>query len=167
MVWILIYLYVCTTFWIFFLFQDDIPELDEGFLINITDVQFVNSSTSSGVPLLKRPGVEICEVTILENDEPRGIFQFNVTKVHMLCYGVVLCSLIFSCLPLNPKPTFIYVVLPVFWQKNFNKWLRIKYLSENVWLFFGTYQFLKVHRIVFVVDWECLWAPTFWQICLY
>ncbi|XP_069819007.1 adhesion G-protein coupled receptor V1 isoform X3 [Dendropsophus ebraccatus] len=59
---------------------DDIPELNEGFLINITDVQFVNSSTSSGAPLVKRPGVEICEVTILENDEPRGIFQFNVTK---------------------------------------------------------------------------------------
>ncbi|XP_056394317.1 adhesion G-protein coupled receptor V1 isoform X2 [Hyla sarda] len=59
---------------------DDIPELNEGFLLNITDVQFVNFSTSSGTPLVKRPGVEICEVTILENDEPRGIFQFNVTK---------------------------------------------------------------------------------------
>ncbi|XP_040275580.1 adhesion G-protein coupled receptor V1 [Bufo bufo] len=60
--------------------SDDIPELNEAFLLNITDVQFVNSSTSRGVPLVKRPGLEICEVTILENDEPRGIFQFNVTK---------------------------------------------------------------------------------------
>ncbi|XP_071995626.1 adhesion G-protein coupled receptor V1 isoform X3 [Engystomops pustulosus] len=59
---------------------DEIPELDEGFILNITNVQFVNSSLSSGIPLVKRPGVEICEITILENDEPRGIFQFNVTK---------------------------------------------------------------------------------------
>ncbi|XP_075693474.1 adhesion G-protein coupled receptor V1 [Rhinoderma darwinii] len=59
---------------------DDIPELNEGFLLNITDVQFVNYSVSSGIPLVKRPGVEICDVTILENDDPRGIFQFNVTK---------------------------------------------------------------------------------------
>uniref|UniRef100_A0A8C5LUA9 Adhesion G protein-coupled receptor V1 n=1 Tax=Leptobrachium leishanense TaxID=445787 RepID=A0A8C5LUA9_9ANUR len=59
---------------------DDIPELNEGFLLNITDVQFINSSTASGLPSLKRPGAEIVEVIILENDEPRGIFQFNVSK---------------------------------------------------------------------------------------
>ncbi|XP_063820072.1 adhesion G-protein coupled receptor V1 [Pseudophryne corroboree] len=59
---------------------DDIPELNEGFLLNITDVHFVNSSTSTAVPVIRRPGVEICQVTILENDEPRGVFQFNVTK---------------------------------------------------------------------------------------
>ncbi|CAI9572523.1 unnamed protein product, partial [Staurois parvus] len=59
---------------------DNIPELNEGFLLNITDVQFVNTSVSSGSPMLKRPGEEICEITILENDDPRGVFQFNVTK---------------------------------------------------------------------------------------
>ncbi|KAM3940659.1 adhesion G-protein coupled receptor V1 isoform 2-T2 [Leptodactylus fuscus] len=59
---------------------DDIPELNESFLLNITDVRFVNSSISSGLPVIKRPGVEICEVAILENDDPRGVFQFNVTK---------------------------------------------------------------------------------------
>ncbi|KAM5191785.1 adhesion G-protein coupled receptor V1 [Mantella aurantiaca] len=60
--------------------SDNIPELNESFLLNITDVQFVNSSESSGPPMLKRPGEEICEITILENDDPRGVFQFNVTK---------------------------------------------------------------------------------------
>ncbi|XP_068103893.1 adhesion G-protein coupled receptor V1 [Hyperolius riggenbachi] len=60
---------------------DEIPELSEGFLVNITDVQFANSSVSSGVPVVKRPGAEICAITILENDEPRGVFQFNVTKI--------------------------------------------------------------------------------------
>ncbi|CAH2297028.1 G- coupled receptor 98 [Pelobates cultripes] len=59
---------------------DDIPELNEGFLLNITNVQFTNSSGSSGLPTLKRPGAEIAEVIINENDDPRGIFQFNVTK---------------------------------------------------------------------------------------
>ncbi|XP_075069096.1 adhesion G-protein coupled receptor V1 [Mixophyes fleayi] len=64
----------------FTVLPDDIPELNESFLLNITDVRFVNSSISSGLPVIKRPGMEICEITILENDEPRGIFQFNVTK---------------------------------------------------------------------------------------
>ncbi|KAM4808264.1 adhesion G-protein coupled receptor V1 [Rhinophrynus dorsalis] len=59
---------------------DDIPELHEGFLLNITGVHFVNTSVSSGQPTVRRPGAEIAEITILENDEPRGIFQFNVTK---------------------------------------------------------------------------------------
>ncbi|XP_073534717.1 adhesion G-protein coupled receptor V1 isoform X1 [Phyllobates terribilis] len=59
---------------------DETPELNESFVLNITDVQFVNSSISSGMPLVKNPGEEMCEVIILENDEPRGVFQFNVTK---------------------------------------------------------------------------------------
>ncbi|KAM8960806.1 adhesion G-protein coupled receptor V1 [Pelodytes ibericus] len=59
---------------------DTIPELNEGFLLNITSVQFVDSSVSGGLPTIRRPGAEIAEVTILENDEPRGVFQFNVTK---------------------------------------------------------------------------------------
>ncbi|XP_053555694.1 LOW QUALITY PROTEIN: adhesion G-protein coupled receptor V1 [Bombina bombina] len=59
---------------------DNIPELHEGFLLNITAVQFVNFSASSGQPVIKRPGEEIAEIAIQENDEPRGVFQFNVTK---------------------------------------------------------------------------------------
>ncbi|KAM9330953.1 adhesion G-protein coupled receptor V1 [Gastrophryne carolinensis] len=66
---------------------DDVPELYESFLLNITGVQFVNSSVSSGLPVVNRPGSEICEITIRENDSPRGVFQFNVSKI---VSGVVL-----------------------------------------------------------------------------
>ncbi|XP_075449203.1 adhesion G-protein coupled receptor V1 isoform X3 [Ascaphus truei] len=60
---------------------DDFPELEEGFLINISAVYFVNaSSVLSGQPTVKKPGTEIAEITIKENDEPRGVFQFSVTK---------------------------------------------------------------------------------------
>ncbi|OCU02316.1 adhesion G-protein coupled receptor V1 [Xenopus laevis] len=59
---------------------DDLPELYEGFLLNITSVEGLNVSTSREQPTVKRPGTEIAEIIILENDEPRGVFQFNVTK---------------------------------------------------------------------------------------
>ncbi|KAM4707152.1 adhesion G-protein coupled receptor V1 [Discoglossus pictus] len=59
---------------------DDFPELYEGFLLNITGVEFVNSSVMSGLPTIKRSGEEFALITILENDEPRGVFQFLVTK---------------------------------------------------------------------------------------
>ncbi|XP_053330924.1 adhesion G-protein coupled receptor V1 [Spea bombifrons] len=62
------------------IFPDDLPELNEGILLNITGVQFVNLSLSSGLPTIKRPGTELAEITIWENDNPRGVFQFNVTK---------------------------------------------------------------------------------------
>ncbi|NWT12625.1 GPR98 protein, partial [Vireo altiloquus] len=58
---------------------DNIPELQEGFIINITDVQLISSS-SGGQPSVKRLGLEIAEITIEENDDARGIFNFNVTK---------------------------------------------------------------------------------------
>ncbi|NXH80376.1 GPR98 protein, partial [Edolisoma coerulescens] len=58
---------------------DNIPELQEGFIINITDVQLITSS-SGGQPSVKRLGLEIAEITIEENDDARGIFNFNVTK---------------------------------------------------------------------------------------
>ncbi|NXL95351.1 GPR98 protein, partial [Alectura lathami] len=58
---------------------DDVPELQEGFIINITDVQLVDSHTRSQ-PSVKRLGFEIAEITIEENDDARGIFSFNVTK---------------------------------------------------------------------------------------
>nr|XP_014349406.1 PREDICTED: G-protein coupled receptor 98 [Latimeria chalumnae] len=59
---------------------DDIPELQEGFLVNITDVKLVNSSAGQGQPSVKRTGMEVAEVTIEENDDPRGIIQFSVIK---------------------------------------------------------------------------------------
>uniref|UniRef100_A0A8C8RXK2 Adhesion G-protein coupled receptor V1 n=1 Tax=Pelusios castaneus TaxID=367368 RepID=A0A8C8RXK2_9SAUR len=59
---------------------DNVPELQEGFVINITDVHLMDSSLAGEQPSVKRLGLEIAEVTIEENDDPRGIFSFNVTK---------------------------------------------------------------------------------------
>ncbi|XP_029429217.1 adhesion G-protein coupled receptor V1 [Rhinatrema bivittatum] len=59
---------------------DNIPELFENFIINLTDARLGNSSLMGGQPSVKRLGAEIVEISIEENDEPRGIFQFNVTK---------------------------------------------------------------------------------------
>ncbi|XP_032297180.1 adhesion G-protein coupled receptor V1 isoform X2 [Coturnix japonica] len=58
---------------------DDIPELQEAFRINITDVQLINSFSRSQ-PSVKRIGLEIAEITIEENDDARGIFSFSVKK---------------------------------------------------------------------------------------
>lgn len=65
----------------FYVFKDDIPELAETFLVNITGVELVQGSAGAGQPSVKRPGMEVAEVTISENDDPRGILQFNVSKV--------------------------------------------------------------------------------------
>uniref|UniRef100_A0A665TER5 Adhesion G-protein coupled receptor V1 n=1 Tax=Echeneis naucrates TaxID=173247 RepID=A0A665TER5_ECHNA len=59
---------------------DDSPELAESFLVNITSVELVNGSAGVGQPTLKRLGMEVAEVTIQENDDPRGILQFNVSE---------------------------------------------------------------------------------------
>ncbi|KAL0979759.1 hypothetical protein UPYG_G00189270 [Umbra pygmaea] len=58
---------------------DEVPELAESFLVNITGVQLVSGLTGTGQPSLKRPGMEVAEVTIQENDDPRGVLQFNVS----------------------------------------------------------------------------------------
>ncbi|XP_075960449.1 adhesion G-protein coupled receptor V1 [Anarhichas minor] len=59
---------------------DDVPELAESFLVNITSVELVKGSMGAGQPSVKRPGMEVAEVTIRENDDPRGILQFNVSE---------------------------------------------------------------------------------------
>ncbi|XP_054843539.1 adhesion G-protein coupled receptor V1 [Eublepharis macularius] len=59
---------------------DTIPELQEGFVIDISNVQLLDSSLTGGQPSVKRIGLEIAEITIEENDDPRGIFNFNATK---------------------------------------------------------------------------------------
>ncbi|XP_036619299.1 adhesion G-protein coupled receptor V1 [Trichosurus vulpecula] len=59
---------------------DDVPELEEGFIINITDVHLMNSDFTGGQPVVKRPGVEIAEIIIAENDDPRGVFQFSIDR---------------------------------------------------------------------------------------
>ncbi|NWX37327.1 GPR98 protein, partial [Notiomystis cincta] len=68
-----------TTSVIVTILPDNIPELQEGFIINITNVQLITPS-SGGQPSVKRLGLEIAEITIEENDDARGIFNFNVTK---------------------------------------------------------------------------------------
>ncbi|XP_019908355.3 adhesion G-protein coupled receptor V1 isoform X2 [Esox lucius] len=59
---------------------DEAPELAESFLVNITGVQLAGGLTGAGKPSLKRPGMEVAEVTIQENNDPRGVLQFNVTQ---------------------------------------------------------------------------------------
>ena len=61
--------------------KDDIPELAESFLVNITSVELISGSVGAGQPSVKRTGMEVAEVTIQENDDPRGILQFNVSEV--------------------------------------------------------------------------------------
>lgn len=61
--------------------QDDAPELEEGFIVNITEVYLVNSDLSAEQPRVQRPGMEMVEIIIEENDDPRGIFNFHVTRV--------------------------------------------------------------------------------------
>ncbi|XP_042811947.1 adhesion G-protein coupled receptor V1 [Panthera leo] len=58
---------------------DNAPELEEGFIVNITEVYLVNSDFSAGQPSVRRPGMEIVEIMIEENDDPRGIFKFHIT----------------------------------------------------------------------------------------
>lgn len=61
--------------------KDDIPELAESFLVNITGVELMSGLIGAGQPTVKRLSMEVAEVTIQENDDPRGILQFNVSKV--------------------------------------------------------------------------------------
>lgn len=71
--------------------QDDIPELFETFLVNITHVELLGGQTGPGQPRIRRPGMEIAEVTIQENDDPRGVLQFNVSRVRSsYCHFCVL-----------------------------------------------------------------------------
>ncbi|XP_071260291.1 adhesion G-protein coupled receptor V1-like isoform X2 [Salvelinus alpinus] len=59
---------------------DEAPELAESFLVNITSVELVGGLTGAAQPSVKRPGMEVAEVTIQENDDPRGVLQFNVSQ---------------------------------------------------------------------------------------
>ncbi|KAM6930325.1 adhesion G-protein coupled receptor V1 [Xenentodon cancila] len=59
---------------------DDFPELAESFLVNITGVELVKGSAGVGQPSVKRLGMEVAEITIQENDDPRGVVQFNISE---------------------------------------------------------------------------------------
>lgn len=62
--------------------QDELPEADESFLLNITEVRVMSAMPPPGAePSVKVPG-NILRVTINENDGIRGIVQFNVTTVY-------------------------------------------------------------------------------------
>ncbi|XP_059825311.1 adhesion G-protein coupled receptor V1 [Hypanus sabinus] len=62
------------------IFPDNIPELHESFLVNITDVKLTNTTHVGGKPRVKRLQMELAEVTIRENDDPRGIIHFNTSR---------------------------------------------------------------------------------------
>ncbi|XP_078070005.1 adhesion G-protein coupled receptor V1 [Mustelus asterias] len=64
----------------FTILPDNIPELHESFLVNITSVKLTDPTLVGGQPSVKHLGMELAEVTIEENDDPRGIIQFNVTR---------------------------------------------------------------------------------------
>ncbi|XP_073933195.1 adhesion G-protein coupled receptor V1 isoform X3 [Castor canadensis] len=57
---------------------DDAPELEEGFVVTITEVNLVSSALSAEQPRVWKPGMETAEIMIEENDDPRGIFAFRV-----------------------------------------------------------------------------------------
>ncbi|KAM5298193.1 adhesion G-protein coupled receptor V1 [Ctenodactylus gundi] len=59
---------------------DDAPELEEGFVVAITAVTLLDSDFSAEQPGVRRPGLERAEIIIEENDDPRGIFKFQVTR---------------------------------------------------------------------------------------
>lgn len=62
--------------------QDNLPEGDEMFLVNITGVSLAGGASVGGaIPSVKRPDAETVQVTIRENDNARGIIQFNITRV--------------------------------------------------------------------------------------
>ncbi|XP_032873159.1 adhesion G-protein coupled receptor V1 [Amblyraja radiata] len=64
----------------FTIFPDNIPELYESFLVNITSVELIDASLVGGKPRVKHLEMELAEITIEENDDPRGIIQFNISR---------------------------------------------------------------------------------------
>ena len=62
------------------LLPDDNPEAPESFLINITEVTYLGGSATGSLPSIKGGDLELIEVMISENDNPRGIVQFDVTR---------------------------------------------------------------------------------------
>ena len=78
--------------------QDQIPEADERFLVNITRVTVVGMVPGPGSePSIVMPG-NIAVVTIKENDNARGIIQFDVKTVsyNSLQTGIIFCKFLVS-----------------------------------------------------------------------
>ena len=56
--------------------QDTDPELDETFLVNVTEVRLLTATIDvQSVPSVRRPG-NVATVTIAENDNARGVIEF-------------------------------------------------------------------------------------------
>ncbi|XP_043565048.1 adhesion G-protein coupled receptor V1 isoform X2 [Chiloscyllium plagiosum] len=64
----------------FTILSDSIPELHESFLVNISSVKVADTGPGRQPSLKLGSGMEFAEITIEENDNPRGIVQFNVTR---------------------------------------------------------------------------------------
>ena len=62
------------------LLPDEFPEAPESFLINITEVTYLGGTPTGSLPSIKGGNAELIEVKLSENDNPRGIVQFNVTR---------------------------------------------------------------------------------------
>ncbi|KAH0505721.1 G-protein coupled receptor 98 [Microtus ochrogaster] len=59
---------------------DEAAELEEGLIVTITAVNLVNPDFPAEQPRVRRPRMEIAEIMIAENDDPRGIFTFHVAR---------------------------------------------------------------------------------------
>uniref|UniRef100_A0A096MK89 Adhesion G-protein coupled receptor V1 n=1 Tax=Rattus norvegicus TaxID=10116 RepID=A0A096MK89_RAT len=59
---------------------DEVPELDEGLIVAIAAVNLVNPNFPAEQPRVQRPRMESAEIMIEENDDPRGIFSFRVSR---------------------------------------------------------------------------------------
>lgn len=55
----------------------------------------MGGDTGAGQPSVKRPGLEIAEVTIQENDDPRGVLSFNVSKVGLQLFVLLFFLLLY------------------------------------------------------------------------
>lgn len=56
--------------------DDDIPELDEVFLVNLTGVELVNSSLLSNTIPPRLGTHHVSQITLSPNDDPHGVFRF-------------------------------------------------------------------------------------------
>lgn len=74
------------------------PEADESFVVNITGVSVMGLTPPAGAePSVKVPG-NILVVTITENDDARGLVEFDVTTVSVWYLLLFLCCGRYECL---------------------------------------------------------------------
>ena len=64
-----------------FFLKDNDPELTESFLVNLTSVQLLGNVPASGAAPSIKHTAAVTTVYISENDDARGVIQFNVQRV--------------------------------------------------------------------------------------